>query len=142
METITYGIKRDVKGDFEAVEKRVREALQKEGFGILTEIDVQATMRAKLGKELPAQKILGACNPGNAYKALQAEREVGLLLPCNVILYEGDGVTPGSEDGTVRVAAIKPTAAMSIVGNDELAAIAQTIEEKLARALASVEVEQ
>ena len=140
--TTAYGINTIVKGVFEEVASQAREALKAEGFGILTEIDVQAKMQEKLGKELPKHVILGACNPAKAYEALTAEHDVSLLLPCNVILYEGDGVTPGSEDGTVVVAAIRPTVAMAMVGNEKLTAVAEEIEERLTRVIAKMEMKE
>ena len=101
----------------------MRSELSKEGFGVLTEIDVKATLKKKLGIEHDNYLILGACNPPFALKALQAEKDIGLLMPCNVIVYE-DG-------GKVFVSAILPTVAMGMVGNPSLADIAKTAEGKL-----------
>jgi uncharacterized protein (DUF302 family) len=106
----------------EAVE-RVRTELKTEGFGVLCEIDVQATMREKLGVEGEPYLILGACNPPLAHQALQAEPELGVLLPCNVIVYERDGET--------QISAIDPERMLSIVGNDELAPVATEVKERL-----------
>jgi uncharacterized protein (DUF302 family) len=118
-----YGYKKQLNTAFpEAVEK-TREALAKEGFGILTEIDVKATLKKKLDVDYDNYVILGACNPPFAYQALQAEKDIGLLLPCNVIVYDVDGKTYAS--------AILPTVAMSMVDKPELAVIAQAVEEKL-----------
>jgi uncharacterized protein (DUF302 family) len=111
---------------FDAVEK-VRNELAKEDFGILTEIDVQETLKKKLEVEYDRYTILGVCNPPFAYKALQAEKEIGLLLPCNVIVYE-DG-------GDVFVSAILPTVAMDMIQNHTLSEIARTVEEKLKKAV-------
>jgi len=120
---MTYGYKRKVPLSFtEAVEKTKTE-LAKEGFGILTEIDVKATLKKKLNVEYEEYIILGACNPPFALKALQAEKDIGLLLPCNVIVYE--------ESGDVFVSAILPTVAMKAVENPSLADVAITVEEKL-----------
>ena|SRR3989344_5696228 len=120
---MNYGYKREVPLPFgEAVEK-VRGELTKEGFGVLTEIDVKASLKEKLGLDYDNYLILGACNPPFALKALQAEKEIGLLMPCNVIVYE-DG-------GKVFVSAILPTVAMGMVGNPSLADIAKTAEGKL-----------
>jgi len=125
-----YGYKRKVPLPFgEAVEK-VREELSKEGFGILTEIDVKATLKKKLGIEHENYLILGACNPPLALKALQAEKDIGLFLPCNVIVYE-DG-------GKVFVSAILPTVAMQVVGNPSLADLGKMVEEKLIRVVDNV----
>jgi len=120
---MNYGYKREVPLPFgEAVEK-VRGELTKEGFGVLTEIDVKASLKEKLGLDYDNYLILGACNPPFALKALQAEKDIGLLMPCNVIVYE-DG-------GKVFVSAILPTVAMGMVGNPSLADIAKTAEGKL-----------
>jgi uncharacterized protein (DUF302 family) len=107
-----------------AVEKTKAE-LSKEGFGILTEIDVKSTLKSKLGKEYDNYIILGACNPPLAYQALVAEKDIGLLLPCNVLVYE-DG-------GDVYVSAIVPSVAMSMIENQNLAEIAKGVDEKLKR---------
>ena len=106
----------------EAVE-RVRAELKEEGFGVLCEIDVQATLREKLGVKGEQYLILGACKPPLAYQALQAERELGVLLPCNVIVYERNGET--------RISAIDPERMLSIVGNDQLAPVAAEVKERL-----------
>jgi uncharacterized protein (DUF302 family) len=106
----------------EAVE-RVRAELKAGGFGVLCEIDVQATMREKLGAEGEPYLILGACNPPLAYQALQAEPELGVLLPCNVIVYERDGDT--------RISAIDAELMLSIVGNGQLAAVAAEVKQRL-----------
>ena len=118
-----YGYKRKVPLPFGEAVENVRSELSKEGFGVLTEIDVKATLKKKLGIEHDNYLILGACNPPLALKALQAEKDIGLFLPCNVIVYE-DG-------GKVFVSAILPTVAMGMVGNPSLADIAKTAEGKL-----------
>ena len=109
---------------------RVRETLAEEGFGVLTEIDVQATMREKLGEEMPPYLILGACNPPYAHRALGLEPELGTLLPCNVVVYEREGAT--------HVSAVDPVAMLAIVGTRELEPIAAEIREKVERAVAKV----
>ena len=125
-----YGYKRKTSLSFtEAVEKTKTE-LAKEGFGILTEIDVKATLKKKLNVDHEDYLILGACNPPFALEALQAEKEIGLLLPCNVIVY--------GESGVVFVSAILPTVAMGMVENPSLADIGKTAEEKLKRAIDNV----
>lgn len=118
-----YGYKKQVESSFDRAVKDTREELLKEGFGILSEIDVKETLKKKLGIEYGNYLILGACNPPFAHQALQAEKDIGLLLPCNVIVYE-DG-------NKVFVAAILPTAAMGIVANEDLVEIAKRVEEKL-----------
>jgi uncharacterized protein (DUF302 family) len=105
--------------------ERVRAELQREGFGVLCEIDVQATLKAKLGEETEPYVILGACNPPLAHRALAAEPELGTLLPCNVVVYE--------REGGVHVAAIDAERMLSIVGNDALEPIAVDVRDRLAR---------
>ena len=107
----------------DAVE-RVRAELKEEGFGVLCEIDVQATLKEKLGVEGEPYVILGACNPPLAHEALEAEPELGTLLPCNVVVYRRDGET--------HISAIDAERMLSIVGNDELAPVAASVREKLA----------
>ena len=113
----------------EAVE-RVREELVQEGFGVLTEIDVQATLGDKLGEEVDPYVILGACNPSLAHRALGLEPDLGALLPCNVVVYDRDGET--------RVSAVDPVAMLSIVDNPGLDAIAGDVRAKIERAVARV----
>jgi uncharacterized protein (DUF302 family) len=114
----------------EAVRKTT-EALKAEGFGILTTIDVQATMKNKLNIDQPPYVILGACNPHLAHRALQAEPELGLLLPCNVIVY-------AEPDGTSRVSIVDPKQMMGMVQNDELAAVAEEAAARLHRVAAAL----
>jgi len=118
-----YTLTRTTLLPFEEAVERVRTELKTEGFGVLCEIDVQATMREKLGVEGEPYLILGACNPPLAHQALQAEPELGVLLPCNVIVYERDGET--------QISAIDPERMLSIVGNDELAPVATEVKERL-----------
>ena len=125
-----YGMRREVRWSFEDAVLKVREQLQKEGFGVLTEIDVKATLKKKLDVDFDKYMILGACNPPLAHKALQAEQDIGLMLPCNMIVYEKDGKT--------FVGAIKPTAQMEKIGNPKLNVIAGEVEEKLKRVVDSV----
>ena len=108
--------------------RKVTEALKEEGFGILTEIDVQATLKEKLDKEFRPYKILGACNPPFAFEALKAEDKIGTMLPCNVIVQQLDA-------HTIEVAAIDPQASMQSVENQALEKIAQAIKTKLASAI-------
>ena len=120
-----------MKGSYEDTIPRVTEALKQEGFGILTQIDVKETLKKKLNVDFPKYVILGACNPHLAHKALSAETEIGLLLPCNVIVYE-------RKDGSTVVAAQDPDAALGIVGNPGLAPIAKDARERLVRVIESL----
>jgi uncharacterized protein (DUF302 family) len=114
----------------EAVEK-VTEELKKEGFGVLTEIDVQTTLKKKLDVDFRKYRILGACNPPFAHKALQAENKIGAMLPCNVIVQELD-------NGKTEVAAVDPVASMKAVDNDKLGGIAGEIRAKLEKVIENV----
>ena len=125
-----YYYKKAVDMGFNEAQQRLRSALQQEGFGVLTEIDVQATLKEKLNVAWEPYLILGACNPPFAHKALEAEHDLGLLLPCNTIVY--------SKDGKVFVAAVLPTVQLGKVGNPALMPIAQQIEEKLKRVIDAV----
>jgi uncharacterized protein (DUF302 family) len=124
----TYGIRTTVKTSYEDTIPRVTEALKQEGFGILTQIDVKDTLKKKLNVDFPKYIILGACNPPLAHRALSSETEIGLLLPCNVIVYEG-------KDGTTVVAAQDPDAALGIVGNAAVAPVAKEARERLVRVI-------
>lgn len=119
-----YGISKKLSIGFEEADKKVREKLKEHGFGVLTEINVQKTLKEKIGVDFRRYQILGACNPSFAHKALSAETEIGLMMPCNVIVYEAD-------DGEVVVSAINPLAAMGAVKNDQLRTIAAQVSEKL-----------
>lgn len=128
---MNYTINKLISGaDFENVDARTRQALADHGFGVLTEIDVQATMKKKLDKDMPSHLILGACNPTMAYEAIGIEPRVGALLPCNVILR--------AVDGGVEVSAIDPVASMSIIDNDELKAVAGEVRDLLEKVVASI----
>ena len=131
MEQHTYGISIKTPLDYTAAIDAVTAALKTEGFGVLTEIDVQATLKQKLGAEVPPYTILGACNPPLAHRALAAEPEIGLLLPCNVIVYV-------AADGRTRISAIDPEAQFQIVGRADLAPLAREVGERLRRALAQL----
>lgn len=130
MDSLEYGIGRVVSGPYDEVLPRVKDALRAEGFGVLTEIDVKATLHEKLGVDRGKYAILGACSPSHAHKALQAEPELGLLLPCNVVVYE-------TGDGT-RVSAINAGAMLGIVGNPALDEIAVDVQARLERLIAAV----
>jgi uncharacterized protein (DUF302 family) len=116
---------------FDDAVARVRETLKDEGFGVLTEIDVQSTLQEKLGEDIAPYLILGACNPSYAHRALELENELGALLPCNVVIYT-------QPDTTTRVSAVDPVAMLGIVGRTDLEPIADEIQEKLERALQKV----
>ncbi len=124
MENTSYSFAKVVDLNFDQALQRVTEELQKEGFGILTEIDVKATLKKKLDVDFRPYKILGACSPPHAYQVLQAEEQIGLMLPCNVIVFE-------NKEGKIVVAAINPTTAMASVQNEKLAPVAETITSKL-----------
>jgi len=132
-QTTRYGIATTVALPYEQAVVRVREELAKEGFGVLTEIDVAATLRKKLDVTFPPYLILGACNPPLAHRALIAERDLGLLLPCNVVVYAGD------RPGETTVAAMDPVAALELTGNAAVRPIAEEVRSKLERVLAAVE---
>jgi uncharacterized protein (DUF302 family) len=123
-ELMTYYYSKKVRLGFDEAVSRVTQALKEEGFGILTEIDVKSTLKKKLDVDFRNYRILGACNPPFAYKALQAEDKVGTMLPCNVIVQE-------TIDGGVEVAAIDPVASMKAIENPKLQEIAETIGQKL-----------
>ena len=125
-----YGYKKQVKAGFEQAVEKTRVVLAKEGFGVLTEIDVRATLKKKLGVDYDNYIILGACNPPFAYRALLAEREIGLMLPCNVIVYQ--------QRENVFVSAILPTVAMGMIKNDKLKQIAVQVEQKLKKVVDAV----
>ena len=125
-----YQYKKEVGMSYAEAVARAREELQKTGFGVLTEIDVKSTLKKKLDVDFDENVILGACNPSMAYKALQAEQDLGLMLPCNVIVY--------SKKGKTFVAAIKPTVQMEKIGNPKLNGIAVQVEEKLKRVVDSI----
>ena len=132
-QTTPYGIGTTVALDYPRAVARVKEELGKEGFGVLTEIDVAATMKRKLDVDFRPYVILGACNPPLAYKALTAERDIGLLLPCNVIVYADD--TPGRS----VIAAMDPVEAMKLADNPGVRPLAEDVRERLTRVIDAVE---
>lgn len=125
-----YGYKRKVPLSFVDAVLKTKTELSKEGFGVLTEIDVKATLKKKLDVEYENYLILGACNPPFALQALKSEKEIGLFLPCNVIVYE--------EGGETFVSAVLPTVAMSMIENSALSVIAVEVEEKLKKVVDSL----
>src|SRR3989338_457524 len=127
---MSYGYNKKAYLTYQKAIEKIKEELKKEGFGILTEIDLKATLKKKLDVNYEDYIILGACNPKFAYKALQEEKEIGLMLPCNVIVYRDNNET--------FVSAILPTQAMSRIDNEELRDIAAQVEEKLKKAVDNV----
>ena len=129
-----YGIATTVPWDYDQAVELTTAALKEQGFGVLTEIDVRATMKKKLDVDFRRYVILGACNPPLAFRALSSEREIGLLLPCNVIVYEND-------DHTTTVSAMNPMAAMAVTGNTTLAEVATAATAKLRAAIARLDAQ-
>lgn len=128
---MSYTIDRIIEGaDFEEVDARTRAALMEAGFGVLTEIDVAATMKKKLDRDMPSYRILGACNPGMAWEAIHMEPKVGSMLPCNVILR--------AVDGGVEVSAVDPLASMAGIDNADLKGVAGQVKDMLAGVIAKV----
>jgi uncharacterized protein (DUF302 family) len=125
---MSYYFTKTVTDNFDAAIANVTVQLKKEGFGILTDIDIQATMKKKLDVDFKKYRILGACNPGFAYKALLAEDKTGTMLPCNVIVQE-------HENGQVEISAVDPVASMMAITNNELESIAIEVREKLKRVI-------
>lgn len=121
----SYTLSTTTEMSFTEAASRVREELKNEGFGVLCEIDVQATLKEKLGVENEPYLILGACNPPLAHQALHAEPELGVLLPCNVVVYAREGQT--------HISAVDAERMLSIVGNDQLASVAADVRKKLTR---------
>lgn len=123
-----YGFGKTVDKSFADTVEAVTEALRQEGFGVLTDIDVQATLKAKLGEDMPPYRILGACNPPLAHQALEAEPSIGLLLPCNVVVRE-------DAEGRVHVEVMDPRAVLELVDNPGVAALADEVRGRLERVL-------
>ncbi len=121
-----YSFSTQLKGDLDTIEQQVKEALKAEGFGVLTEIDVRATLKKKLDIDTRAYRILGACNPTFAHQALEAEPDIGLLLPCNVVVREED-------DGGITVAFMDPAAVLNLVNRDDVAVLAKEVRDRLER---------
>ncbi|MGH6803945.1 MAG: DUF302 domain-containing protein [Methyloceanibacter sp.] len=121
---MTYHFSKSLDVPFDQAVARVTEALKREGFGVLTDIDVSATMKAKLGEDFRPYRILGACNPQLAHRALQLEDKIGTMLPCNVIVQQHEG-------GGVEVSAVDPVASMQAIRNPGLAGVAKLVQAKL-----------
>jgi uncharacterized protein (DUF302 family) len=131
-QTTRYGISTTVDLPYDQAVERTREALGKEGFGVLTEIDVKATLKKKIDVDFRPYVILGACNPPLAHKALSAELDIGLLLPCNVVVYAAD------EPGKSVVGALDPVEALSLTDNEGIRPLATEVRGRLERVLADV----
>lgn len=127
-----YYIATTIDGDFDAALARTEEALKAEGFGVLTRIDVQQTLKDKIGADFRPYMILGACNPSLAHEALQVEGHVGTMLPCNVVVQDAG-------DGRVEVAAIDPVASMQAIENPRLKQAAESVRDKLQRVIAALD---
>ena len=128
---MNYGYKRTVELSFEEVDDRIRSSLEEQGFGVLTEIDVKNTLKKKLDKDFQKYTILGACNPPLALEALENEQAIGLLLPCNVVLWE-------NEDSSTTIAAIDADKMMTIVKNNQLYNLAKKVNTLLKKAVDNV----
>ena len=128
---IKYGFGKSVNLSFDTALQRVTEELQREGFGVLTEIDVQATLKKKLNADMPPYRILGACNPPLAHQALTADPHVGLLLPCNVVVREDDA-------GIVQVEFMDPSAVLELVNKLEITQVAGEVRQRLERVMAAL----
>jgi uncharacterized protein (DUF302 family) len=128
---MSYYFAKEVPLSFEDAIERATTVLKENGFGVLTQIDIHTTLKEKLDVDFPKYKILGACNPPNAYKALQSEPHIGLMLPCNVIVRE-------LPSGKVEVAAVDPVASMQAIENKELGQVAETVREMLKKVIETV----
>lgn len=128
---INYGFTKALDIPYDTVVERTRGALKKEGFGVLTEIDVAGKMKEKLGVDMSKYMILGVCNPPNAYQAILTEENIGLMLPCNIIVYEKGGKTV--------LSVIRPTVSMQMVDNGELQKVSEEVEEKLKKSFDAIE---
>jgi len=129
--SVQYGFGKTVEMDFDSAIDKVTVELQKEGFGVLTDIDVQATLKKKLDKEMPPYRILGACNPPLAHKAITNEPSIGLLLPCNVLVRQ-------EENGTVHVEFMNPSAVLNLVDNPGVGELAGEVKSRLERVMAAL----
>lgn len=132
---MSYYFSTTVKGDFDDIVNKTIQSLQKEGFGVLTEIDMRQTLKKKIDVDIKNYKILGACNPSYAYKALQTENKIGTMLPCNVIVQE-------INDKTIEVAAVNPKKSMQAIQNPSLEAIANEVSNKLKMVIKDIQDEK
>jgi len=131
-DTLSYGFRKTINATVDEADARVRDALKGEGFGVLTEIDIKGAFKEKLGVDFRPYRILGACNPPLAHQALTEEVDIGLLLPCNVVVYEGD------EPGTAVVAALDPVLQLGVAGRDDLGPLAEDVKARLKRVIAAL----
>lgn len=122
---INYGFTKEIDKSFDDIKNQIIDELKKEGFGILTEINVKEKFKEKLNIDFKRYEILGACHPKSAFEAILAEENIGLMLPCNVIIYEKDGKT--------SISIIKPSMAMGMINNNNLKSVAEKVERKLER---------
>lgn len=129
IQTFAYGLKKTVALPPSEAEARVRAELEEEGFGVLTEIDVKATFKEKLDVDFKPYRILGACNPTLAHQALTAEEDIGLLLPCNLVVYEGES------ESTSVVAVLDPVIQLSMTGREDIEPLAREVADRLRRVL-------
>ena len=129
--SVSYGFGKTVNLAFDPALLRVTEELQKQGFGVLTEIDVKATMKRKLNADMPPYRILGACNPQLAHRALTAEPEIGLLLPCNVVVRQDDA-------GKVHVEFMDPSSVLDLVNRPEVTQLAREVKQRLELVMAAL----
>lgn len=129
---LKYGFKKVLNASVEDAEAKVREALAAEGFGVLTEIDIKAAFKSKLDVDFRPYRILGACSPPLAHRALLEEDDIGLLLPCNVVVYEG------SEPGTSVVSILDPVQQLAVAGRDDLGPMADEVQARLKRVMEAV----
>jgi uncharacterized protein (DUF302 family) len=125
---MSYYLGKTLPLPFDQAVERITAALKREGFGIITQIDIQATLKSKIGVEIPAYRILGACNPTLAYEALKLEDKVGTMLPCNVVVRDAGG-------GVTEIAAIDPVASMQAIDNPALKRAAERVRDKLQKAV-------
>ena len=132
MPTIPYGLKKTVRLSVEEADERLREELKSEGFGVLTEIDVASTLKEKLDADFRPYKILGACNPKLAHQALTAETDIGLLLPCNVVVYEGE------EEGTSVIGVLDPRVQLGVTGRKDIDHLAEDVRSRMERVLSAL----
>ena len=132
-QTTRYGLTREVSLSYEQAVEKITETLKEQGFGILTEIKVKETLKAKIDKDFTKYVILGACNPNLAFQALSAEINIGLLLPCNVVVYERP------DNGKTVVGVLDPQTMVGLVGRDEISPVATEARQRLEKALAALE---
>ncbi len=129
---LAYGLKKILNVSVDEADPRVRDELKKEGFGVLTEIDVKSTLKQKLDVDFKPYRILGTCNPPLAHRALTEELDIGLLLPCNVVVYEGE------DPGTTVVAILDPILQLGVAGRDDMRPLAEEVRARMERVLSAL----